>query len=416
MRHYLIIGASFRGRGAEVMILETCKIIRNIDKNAKISIATGHYEYDDNFLRKISNPYNINLVNLNYENNFKNYRTLCFLVDFMFSSIDIMISFINRYLPKKIKLGYFSKMSKYISDSDTILQIAGISFTQKMGIPFALLWTKQMIFSDFLDKKYICMPQSFGPSSLPIKFIAKVGLEKATFIMPRGEKSVEYLDSIKLKNDNIEFVPDLSFSFKNPTNFENNIIYDRLSLDTSKKYVTVMFNSHLYRWAGEKMIYLFSEIIDHLAEIYHYNILLVPLELNDYGIDDKYCNDLILSSCKNKLMINNITEELRANEIKSLLKLCDFSICARFHGMIFSLNMEIPPLVVGWADKYHEIMKLFDLDGLVLDYDEVSIDTLISKSEFIILHESQIIDIIKDKSNEYKSSSESVKNIIERFG
>jgi len=412
MKRYLIIGASFRGRGAEVMILETYRKIMEIDKTAKISMATNHYKFDSNFLSKTTEAYNINVLNLEYNNFASKNRKICFVFDIILMFIDIIIININRIFSGSVKVGYCSKLAKYIDQSDIILQIAGISFTQKMGVPFAVLWTNQMLLSHFMGKIYICMPQSFGPSGFLIKRIAKIGLENAAFIMPRGHESIKYLNNLKLKNKNIAFVPDLSFAYRNPSTEESSSTYNKLSIDLSKKYIGILFNSHLYRWAGEDMIQLFAKVSDYLIDKYGYNIILIPLELSQYYMDDVYCNNLILASCKNKERIHNVTENLRANEIKSLIKLCDFTICARFHGMVFSLNMNVPPLVISWADKYKEIMELFGLDYLVIAYTRANIHDLTKNIDYIKNNKCEISNKIKSEYAEIKFLSEKVKDII----
>jgi len=90
-----------------------------------------------------------------------------------------------------------------------------------------------------------------------------------------------------------------------------------------------------------------------------------------------------LSIVKTKVNILNIQEDLRANEIKSLLKRCDFTLCSRFHGMVSSLKVGIVPIVIGWSNKYFEIMKLFNLEDLVMDYSQSSAKVIEEKISYV---------------------------------
>jgi colanic acid/amylovoran biosynthesis protein len=410
MKKYLIVGVSIRSRGGEAMVFEACKKIKEIDEDNEISMATSNFHYDSNFLNKVRNPYKITTLDLASSRHSRN-RYINFGLNLAYSLYDTVLVLLNNKLLKylNLKLNYKNKLIKYINGTDIIIQIAGISFTENFGIFSAMNWAKLMLLSRIMNKKYFCLPQSYGPSGKLIKFFAKFGLNRVTHMMPRGKKSIDYLNKLNLKNKNITFVPDLAFSYDDPTELKNGEIYKKFDIDRSKKYVGVIFNTH------EVIIKLFSKVIDHLIDNYNYNAILIAHEVNeDNIIDDRFVNNLIYETCVNKINILNITDELRANEIKSLIKLCDFTICSRFHGMISSLKMEVPPLIIGWADKYHEIMELFDLENLVMDYRDLNKDKIIKKIDFLLDNKLSIVDKIDKNLSKYKNSSEIMKEIIEQ--
>lgn len=416
MKKYLIVGVSIRSRGGEAMVFEACKKIKEIDEDNEISMATGNFNYDSNFLKKVQNPYKINVLDLTSSRHSRN-RYINFGLNRAYSLYDVVLVLLNNKLLKylNLKLTYKNKLTKYIDGADIIIQIAGISFTENFGISGAMNWAKQMFLSRIMNKKYFCLPQSYGPSGKLIKFFAKIGLNQVTHMMPRGKKSIDYLNSLNLKNKNITFVPDLAFSYDDPTELEDEKIYKRFGIDVSKKYVAIIPNTHLYNWEGGEIIKLFSKVIDYLIDTFNYSVILIAHEVNeDNIIDDRFVNNLIYETCVNKMSILNITDELRANEIKSLIKLCDFTICSRFHGMISSLKMEVPPLIIGWADKYHEIMELFNLENLVMDYRDINKDKIIKKINFLLDNKLSIVDKIDKNLSKYKNSSEIMKEIIEQ--
>lgn len=416
MKKYLIVGVSIRSRGGEAMVFEACKKIKEIDEDNEISMATSNFHYDSNFLNNVRNPYKITTLDSASSRHSSN-RYINFGLNLAYSLYDNVLVLLNNKLLKylNLKLNYKNKLIKYINCTDIIIQIAGISFTENFGIFSAMNWAKLMFLSRIMNKKYFCLPQSYGPSGKLIKFFAKFGLNRVTHMMPRGKKSIDYLNSLNLKNKNITFVPDLAFSYDDPTELKNGQLYKKFDIDTSKKYVGVIFNTNLYNWRSEVIIKLFSKVIDHLIDNFNYNVILIAHEVNeDNIIDDRFVNNLIYETCVNKMSILNITDELRANEIKSLIKLCDFTICSRFHGMISSLKMQVPPLIIGWADKYHEIMELFNLENLVMDYRDPNKDKIIKKIDFLLDNKLSIVDKIDNNLSKYKNSSEIMKDIIEQ--
>ena len=414
-KKYLIVGVSLRSRGGEAMVFEACKKIKEINEYNEILLATTSFEYDLNFLKKVQNPYKIKVLDLtrpgHSSSGYINFGLIC-----IYTLYDFLAILINKLLNHfKIKLNYKDKLTRYMDEADVIIQIAGISFTQNIGLLSAMNWAKQMLFAKIMGKKYFCLPQSYGPSGKLIKFFAKIGLNQVTHIMPRGRKSLDYLKSLNLKNKNITFVPDLAFAYDDPSEHEDEEVYKNFKIDFSRKYIALIPNTHLYNWEGQRIIKLLSEIIDYLIDTYNYYVILIAHEVRaDNSIDDRFVNNLIYENCVNKKNVLNITDDLRANEIKSLLKVCDFTICSRFHGMISSLKMKVPPLVVGWADKYEETMELFNLENLVIDYKDLNKDDIIKKIKFLLDNRLDIVEKIDKNLGKYKNSSDIMKKIIEQ--
>lgn len=415
MKNYLITGASVRSKGAEAMVFETYRKIMEIDPNNKISLLSTNPKYDISVINKASKSVDIEVLSSLSPRHVKN-RYLNSGVSLLFLVRDLLSIILN-----KVVLCHFNQQIQYklphirhINKCDCILQIAGISFSKDFGRISALYWAEQMLIAKIMGKKYFCMPQSIGPSDdWFINFCAKCGLNNVTYIMPRGEKSIEYLKRLHLRNPHIQFVPDLAFAFPNPSNDEDQGIYSRYRLDPSKKYVSVLFNTHLYTWGGMPIVKILSAVIDTMIESKGYHVMLIAHEVDDHGtIDDRYINNIIFNQCKNKDNILNIQDDLRANEIKSLLKCCDFTLCSRFHGMVSSLKVGVVPIVVGWADKYFEIMELFELEHLVVDYSKCSTKDIEERISYVISHNTELKEQIQRFMPRYENSSETMKEIV----
>jgi len=415
MKKFLITGASVRSKGAEAMVFETYKKIMEIDPDNKVSLLSVNPEYDTSFINKVPESIDIEILD-GLSPRFVKNRYLNFGVTKLIKVRDLLSMVLNRVFLRHSnrRIGYKSPQFKHIAACDCVLQIAGISFSKDFGRSSAFGWAEQMLITRIMGRKYFCMPQSIGPSDdWFINFCAKCGLNNVTYIMPRGDKSVEYLKKLNLQNSRVQFVPDLAFAFDNPCEEEDQKIYSRYGLDRTKKYVAVVFNTHLYNWGGMSMVRMLSTIIDNMIESYGYTVMLIAHEVNDKSrVDDRYVNNIIFDLCKNKSDLLNIQDDLRANEIKSLLKCCDFTLCSRFHGMISSLKVGVVPIVIGWADKYFEIMKLFNLEDLVVDYSQGSVKDIEDKISYVMSHNPELKEQIQSFLPHYENSSEIMKKII----
>jgi polysaccharide pyruvyl transferase WcaK-like protein len=275
-----------------------------------------------------------------------------------------------------------------------------------------------MILARLLGKKFFCMPQSFGPSqNFLIRWCARIGLDRVTYIMPRGKKSAGFIEQLHLKNRHCSFVPDLAFSYRNPLPVDDERIYRRFGISAETRYVGVLFNAHLYRWGGMRTIDILAKEIDRLITIHTCRIILLAHEIDETRpVDDRYVNTLIFQRCSNKEKILVINDDLSANEIKSLIKVCDFTICSRFHGMISSLKVGVVPVIIGWAEKYSEIMELFDAGDLVLSFDAVNPDKLAALTEQVLRDNEFLKRRIAIRRAEYENASERAREIILQYG
>ncbi len=415
MKKFLITGASVRSKGAEAMVFETYKKIIEIDPDNKVSLLSTNPEYDTSFISRVSERIDIEVFDGLTPRFIKN-RYLNFGVSKLVTVRDLLSMVLNRVFLRHSnrQIGYKSPQFKHIATCDYILQIAGISFSGDFGRISALGWAEQMLVARLMGKKYFCMPQSIGPSDdWFINLCARWGLNNVTYIMPRGDKSIEYLIKLNLRNSRIRFVPDLAFAFDNPREEEDQKIYSRYGLDLAKKYIAVIFNTHLYNWGGTPMMRMLSTIIDNVIESYGYTVILIAHEVNDKNrVDDRYVNNVIFDLCTHKKNLLNIQDDLRANEIKSLLKCCDFTLCSRFHGMVSSLKVGVVPIVIGWADKYFEIMKLFNLEDLVVDYSRGSVEDIEERISYVVSHSPELKEQIQNFLPRYENSSEIMKKIV----
>lgn len=124
----------------------------------------------------------------------------------------------------------------------------------------------------------------------------------------------------------------------------------------------VIPNQRNYMVANEGQVQqLYISVINYLLK----NGLSVYL-LAHSDMDKKICKEL-----KNKFGSDSrvvlIERELNCIEFNEVVKQFQFVIASRFHAIVHAFKNGIPCIALGWATKYHDLMKQFGQEQYMLD-------------------------------------------------
>ena len=272
---------------------------------------------------------------------------------------------------------------KALAESDALLEEGGITFND--GREIYLLFNIATILPALLMRKpVIKCAQALGPFNNPInKLSAKIFLPRLKLIVARGEYTYKNLESLNLKN--IAHGADYAFSLK--VNDEH--------VKAAKKFLAhPIFKSHSlivgispscvvkkhFDKANQDYVGMMVKLIEYLIDTKH-EVMLTPHSIHtgsknnnllsvligkSHNNDVPLCNE-IYNKVSNKVHCCFIKEEVSSQTIRFLIGKCDLFITSRFHGMISSLAMGVPTLVIGWSHKYAEVLKMFDLEEFAID-------------------------------------------------
>lgn len=126
--------------------------------------------------------------------------------------------------------------------------------------------------------------------------------------------------------------------------------------------VAVIPNQRNYAVANESQVQKFYiSAINYLLQ----NDLTVYL-LAHSDADKEICKGLKheFGSDSRVVLINR---ELNCIEFNELVKQFQFIIASRFHAIVHAFKNGIPCIALGWATKYHDLMKQFEQEQFVLD-------------------------------------------------
>ena len=259
----------------------------------------------------------------------------------------------------------FKKGIELWKSMDMVLDISGFAIGDQWGIEKSL----QVARRSYIAKKYhafFCfLPQSFGPFEFKtentIKRIRQIKkyLSKADIIYAREKQGLECLKQ-RLKLRNVISAYDMVLS---DTKYIKDNIYDivpdkvftEYSNCQSKKRAAIVPSDHITnRISEESGIKIYSSIVDELIKK-EYDICIIPYSKNDRNI----CNKIYLMY-ENANNVTLFDENISAFDIMEIMESFQLVVSSRYHAVIHSYRKGVPCFVIGWADKYAELMHLFN--------------------------------------------------------
>lgn len=364
MKRFLITGVSLRSKGGSAMVFSACRLIGL--QGVEYSLISFHPDLDRQALKESEVDIPLSVI----PGHAHRWRSIAPRIEAVLLVIDVLLlTLLRGHAP------LFSRYARHLRGVDGVLEIHGISFSDNYGVNDALNSFLSMRTARLMGVRYYCLPQSYGPSrSRLVRTLARLGLENCAVVMPRGHFSMQFIGGLGLRHPQVIFMPDLAFSYPNPSETLVEEMRRRYRMDPNRNYVAIIPNILFIKWGYERSVQVYVDLMEKLALALDCHFLLIPHEYSDSEPDDRAFNARIAETCALKDRLIRIDDPLSADEIKALLAGCSLTICSRFHGMVSSLKMGVVPFVIGWADKYLEIMALFDLDGNVRDYRDVDPD------------------------------------------
>lgn len=369
-----ITAACFSGnKGAAAMLQSSIKQLRErYGERLNIFLMSTYPSADRKLIAEMPEHYdNIKVVNAKPE------RLL-----FIAFPLAILYSFL-RFIPPFKKLLLMNKILKAYSQTDIVIDEAGISFVDSRGFimnTYAFVCAAVPMLCGVPVVKY---SQALGTFKNPWnRFLAKWILPKIKLICARGKITQENLAGIGITK-NVRLCADGAFSMpdseywaeKVSTLCEEDVFFKKrviaLSISSvvqgkcakmGKDYRGVM--TQFINWLGEK----------------DYNVLLIANAARE-GSAKPRNNDLIIcsevyESVRDKTRVRWYPREMSPEEIRELIGRCEALVASRFHAMIGALEKGTPTLLIGWSHKYKEVLDMFGLGEYAVDFSALELDSL----------------------------------------
>ena len=281
------------------------------------------------------------------------------------------------------------------SNCDLMVDISGYALSSYMPNRICNNYLDHIEFAKSFNIPLYIMPQSFGPfdfkkDSLSLKERIASLLTYPSKICVR-EKKGYYLLKSNFSLNNLEFKNDLVLNNKElDVTHIYKYVPDFTEIVVNEKSVCIVPNKMTYRFVDEKCILdLYREIIIYLLSQKR-SVYIVNHSEQDAEICEK-----IKSIFESESKVIYINKDLNCIEFNRLVNKFEFIIASRFHSIVHAYKNGIPCIVLGWADKYIELLKLFNQDKYLIDL----------RNNFNI---KEIFTIVSEMQNNYGIEKETI--------
>ena len=383
--------------GCEAIVRGACQLIRRLYPEAQIVYFTYSYDYDKKALQ-----------DLNLE----------------IRPIELKATFWDKVQHKiKVKLnsercGFYFDFDSVIGSVDMIFSIGGDIYTIPKFLRAQNAYPYYNSLVEFCDraidagKDVVVYGASVGPFGNYKKAIDyyKKNLSRYKMIICREEESVNYLNSLGLRNTC--FFPDPAFQVK---------AVDRTPLQP--KYIGINLSplslKEIYGKHSEETYVNYAKMIDSVFESTHKDILLIPhvISKDEMDDDESFLHKLkILTKPETQQHIHFADWKGGFLGLKPQLKECYLVISARMHCAINAIDENIPAIFLAYSQKSVGMCKYIygNCDYLI---DLKAIETeLINKVQIVFRNSDNLSAKLELRNKEieqyYKDNLNNVKRIL----
>ena len=383
--------------GCEAIVRGACQLIRRLYPEAQIVYFTYSYDYDKKALQDLN---------------------------LKIRPIELKATFWDKVQHKiKVKLnsercGFYFDFDSVIGSVDMIFSIGGDIYTIPKFLRAQNAYPYYNSLVEFCDraidagKDVVVYGASVGPFGNYKKAIDyyKKNLSRYKMIICREEESVNYLNSLGLRNTC--FFPDPAFQVK---------AVDRTPLQP--KYIGINLSplslKEIYGKHSEETYVNYAKMIDSVFESTHKDILLIPhvISKDEMDDDESFLHKLkILTKPETQQHIHFADWKGGFLGLKPQLKECYLVISARMHCAINAIDENIPAIFLAYSQKSVGMCKYIygNCDYLI---DLKAIETELIKKVQIVFRNSDNLSAkleLRNKEIEqyYKDNLNNVKRIL----
>jgi polysaccharide pyruvyl transferase WcaK-like protein len=284
-----------------------------------------------------------------------------------------------------------------LEDSDVIIDILGILFTDSLGANSFRSRMREgigFVAGKLLGKPVIKYTADLGPFQHTWnRFFAKLYLGHfVDLILVRSDTSRQYVKELGIKTP-VQTVPDTAFLLPYCASAE---AARYATLRGQSGLVGVSVSYQVRNRAPEAGAYVDTivELANHCIEKYGAHVVLIPNELWQSANDDRRIAREICARVAHDRCDVLHTDTLTAQEIKGVINQCDIMVASRYHSIVAALSLAVPTLAIGWHHKYQEVLRLFEQEHRVCDIENLTLQAVVAGFEDLWENREQVSEKI----------------------
>lgn len=384
MGRYLIEGGNTQNKGAQAMLFIT---VREIQKRDPGSVIYASSAFD---VRRKTSVSGVEFVEESVQSklymNPKNNRSKIWL---------------RNKLKKTLGKPYVKDLratEKLLNKVDTVIDISGFTLASKWGDEHNIAYLDMIREAHNRGISVYLMPQSFGPfdysgsNAAKIRKLIRENLPYATKIFAREQEGFDLIKEYA-PNANVEKSVDLVLQSKEAP--DANLIRSEIATyHIAERSVCIVPNQHSID-AHTGMTKAYYQAIDNLMKD-GYTVYLLAHSTEDL----KICRQIKSQYVNDQRVV--VIEELNCAEYQHIVEKFRFIIASRYHSIVHAYKAGVPCVVVGWAVKYAELLKLFDQEAYLFQAD--------SKFETV-----EFVEAVEKMSESYLYEKEKIRAILPSY-
>lgn len=291
----------------------------------------------------------------------------------------------------------FKDVFKAIKNTDLFISGGG-SLLQDITSTRSLLYYLALIkFAKLYRKPVMIYANGIGPINKKInRYLTKKALNNVDLITVRDNNSMEFINDLGVKNDNITVTADPVFTLESAPMDRIREIFKEEKIPDDGEYIGVSIR----RWNNsENLTTIISKVIKTIINKYEVNILLIPMHYpEDLGIS-KEVKDMV-----NDERCHIISGKYNVEEIMGIIKELEIIIAMRLHSLIYAATQEIPMVGLSYDPKVDGILRSLNMDYICnvesLDYEE-----LLKKVDYVWTNRFDLKSELKRQDEELKEKA-----------
>ena len=291
-------------------------------------------------------------------------------------------------------------------DADMVVSCGGGYLNDNAG-PAFLGCLRDLNIGVRLKKPVVLYAQSIGPfSNEHLKSITSDVLSGVSAINLRDEISVEYVEDLNLKNPvPIEVTADIANLLPlSDTQYTKDLLSEE-GLDITRPFVTMTLKPWSFPGSPDSekkrqsYIDALNELVRHINEKYHMNVLLIPMDIDNTSnsrlkpIIKRYLTRFIKTRDPSERgLIDQIMKENHDNKglrvlrgryspsvVKTIISLSELHIATRMHSSIFAASTGVPILGIAYEPKMKSFMGILHQEEFLMDIYNVNTPEIITR-------------------------------------
>lgn len=259
------------------------------------------------------------------------------------------------------------RIRKILEQADFAFDVSGFVLSSQ----WPLFYSTRFLANIAVMKKYkiktFLLPQSFGPFNYPypakwLIFPAlRALLPYPDRIYSREKAGIRYMN--RFVDENLVYWPDLVLLSKS---YDMELSYktkpdDCPNWDIPQGSIAIVPNKRIMQYGEKNLLNTYQILVSHLLN-QNRTLYVLWHSKADYGIWKKLRDTL---EPHPRLIFSELDPD--AHEMPGLFSRFDLVISARYHALVHSYKAGTPALVLGWSDKYGELMALLGQEAYLCD-------------------------------------------------